>query len=45
MSEPQPVAVVVPVLNEVESLPGLLADLKGQLPPLVEIVHLSVTSG
>jgi glycosyltransferase involved in cell wall biosynthesis len=44
VSEPQPVAVVVPVLNEVESLPGLLADLKGQLPPLVEIVVVDAGS-
>lgn len=38
MTDPQPVAVVVPVLNEAESLPGLLADLKGQVPPLAEVV-------
>jgi glycosyltransferase involved in cell wall biosynthesis len=44
MTEPQPVAVVVPVLNEAESLPGLLADLKGQLPPLAEIVVVDAGS-
>jgi glycosyltransferase involved in cell wall biosynthesis len=44
MTEPQPVAVVVPVLNEAESLPGLLADLKGQLPPPAEIVVVDAGS-
>ena len=44
MAEPRPVAVVVPVLNEAESLPGLLADLKGQLPPPAEIVVVDAGS-
>jgi glycosyltransferase involved in cell wall biosynthesis len=42
--EPQPVAVVVPVLNEAESLPGLLDDLKGQLPPPAQIVVVDAGS-
>ncbi|MGH3058432.1 MAG: glycosyltransferase, partial [Gaiellaceae bacterium] len=44
MLETQPVAVVVPVLNEAESLPGLLADLKAQLPPLAEVVVVDAGS-
>jgi succinoglycan biosynthesis protein ExoA len=44
VTDPQPVAVVVPVLNEVESLPGLLADLQAQLPPLAEIVVVDAGS-
>ena len=44
MVEPQPVAVVVPVLNEAESLPGLLDDLKGQLPPPAQIVVVDAGS-
>lgn len=44
MTEPQPVAVVVPVLNEAESLPGLLSDLKDQLPPPAEIVVVDAGS-
>jgi len=44
VAEPRPVAVVVPVLNEAESLPGLLADLKGQLPPPAEIVVVDAGS-
>ena len=44
MVEPQPVAVVVPVLNEAESLPGLLADLTGQLPPPAQIVFVDAGS-
>lgn len=44
MLETQPVAVVVPVLNEAESLPGLLADLKAQLPPLGEVVVVDAGS-
>lgn len=38
MADRQPVAVVVPVLNEAETLPALLGDLAAQQPPLDEIV-------
>ncbi|HET6695733.1 MAG TPA: glycosyltransferase [Gaiellaceae bacterium] len=37
-------AVVVPVLNEAESLPALLADLAAQEPPLEEIVVVDAGS-
>lgn len=38
------VAAVVPVLNEAESLPALLADLRAQEPPLAEIVVVDAGS-
>ncbi len=38
------VAVVVPVLDEVESLPALLADLAAQEPPVQEIVVVDAGS-
>jgi succinoglycan biosynthesis protein ExoA len=44
VTEAQPVAVVVPVLNEAESLPGLLADLGAQRPPVEEIVVVDAGS-
>ena len=44
MTEAQPVAVVVPVLNEAESLPALLADLGAQRPPVEEIVVVDAGS-
>lgn len=44
MIDQQPVAVVVPVLNEVESLPGLLDDLKRQVPPAAEVIVVDAGS-
>ncbi|MGH3022805.1 MAG: glycosyltransferase [Gaiellaceae bacterium] len=41
---PDRVAVVVPVLNEAESLPALLADLAAQQPPVEEIVVVDAGS-
>lgn len=41
---PEPVAVVVPVLDEAETLPALLADLAAQEPPPVEIVVVDAGS-
>jgi glycosyltransferase involved in cell wall biosynthesis len=41
---PERVAVVVPVLNEAESLPGLLADLAAQEPPAAEVVVVDAGS-
>lgn len=38
------VAVVLPVLDEAESLPALLADLAGQEPPLAEMVVVDAGS-
>lgn len=40
----EPVAVVVPVLDEAESLPALLADLAAQEPPPAEIVVVDAGS-
>jgi succinoglycan biosynthesis protein ExoA len=44
VTETQSVAVVVPVLNEAASLPGLLTDLEEQLPPLAEVVVVDAGS-
>lgn len=44
MAEPGPVAVVVPVLNEAETLPALLADLGAQQPPVRELVVVDAGS-
>jgi len=41
---PESVAVVVPVLDEAEALPALLADLAAQEPPLQEIVVVDAGS-
>lgn len=41
---PEAVAVVVPVLDEAETLPALLADLAAQEPPLEELVVVDAGS-